>query len=325
MIEQRRFTIGDAMDPLSVSASPSPPSTAAATTRCQVLIVDDSPIDRHLAGAIVNKVDGWTAAFASHGKEALEQMEQQLPDVVLTDLLMPEMDGLQLTQAIRARFPNLPVILMTAHGSEDVAIQALQKGAASYVPKKCLARDLEETLEQLLSVSQASRNQQRILECLMRQDAEFVLDNDTGLVAPLVGYIEQTLDRMKACDPSGLILVGVALHEALTNAILHGNLELDSAMRETDEKLYYNLATERRSQQPYANRRVNVRVSLDRSQTVFHVRDDGKGFDPATLPDPTDPANLGKVSGRGLLLIQTFMDHVEHNARGNEITMVKRR
>jgi CheY-like chemotaxis protein len=282
-------------------------------------------MDRHLAGAIVNKVDGWHAVFASNGKEALEQMETNLPDVVLTDLLMPEMDGLQLTQAIRSRFPNLPVILMTAHGSEDVAIQALQNGAASYVPKKCLARDLEDTLEQLLSVSQASRNQLRILECLARQDAEFVLDNDTGLVAPLVGYIEQSLERMKACDPSGLILVGVALHEALTNAILHGNLELDSSMRETDEKEFYDLAAQRRGAQPFADRRVHVRFTLERSQATFVVRDQGKGFDPAMLPDPTDPANLGKVSGRGLLLIQTFMDHVEHNDRGNQITMVKRR
>ena len=53
------------------------------------------------------------------------------------------------------------------------------------------------------------------------------------------------------------------------------------------------------------------------------VRDDGNGFDPAILPDPTDPANLERVSGRGLLLIQTFMDSVRHNATGNEITMVK--
>jgi len=53
------------------------------------------------------------------------------------------------------------------------------------------------------------------------------------------------------------------------------------------------------------------------------VRDDGAGFDRALLPDPTDPTNLERVSGRGLLLINTFMDRVEHNASGNEITMVK--
>jgi CheY-like chemotaxis protein/anti-sigma regulatory factor (Ser/Thr protein kinase) len=309
----------------------SPTDTAAGTTAGMpdpvhtVLVVDDSPVDRHLAGAIIGKLPGWHATFAAHGKEALEAIAGRPPDVVLTDLLMPEMDGLELVQAVRTRYPLVPVILMTAHGSEDIAIQALQKGAASYVPKKSLARDLEETLDQVLSVSLARRNQQRVIESLVRHQAEFVLDNDTALVAPLVGHIEQDLERLKACEPSGLILVGVALHEALTNAILHGNLELDSAMRETDEKGYYRLAADRRTQPPYQDRRVHVRMEVVPQGTTFVVRDEGEGFDPATLPDPTDPANLGKVSGRGLLLIQTFMDRVEHNDPGNQITMFKRR
>ena len=55
------------------------------------------------------------------------------------------------------------------------------------------------------------------------------------------------------------------------------------------------------------------------------VRDEGPGFDVSSLPDPTDPANLGKSSGRGLLLIRTFMDDVRFNAAGNEITLSKRR
>ncbi len=293
-----------------------------------VLVVDDSPVDRHLAGGIIHKMDGWRAIFAGHGREALEVLERearQLPDIVLTDLLMPEMDGLELVQAVRSKYPTLPVILMTAHGSEDVAIQALQQGAASYVPKKFLARDLAETLDQIVSTSQINRNQQRILDSLAFHETRFILENDTSLVAPLVAHLEQTLERMKACEPSGMILVGVALHEALTNAILHGNLELDSSMRETDEKQYYQLAIDRRDQEPFRDRRVHVHVTVDREQAVFVVRDDGHGFDPAILPDPTDPANLGRLSGRGLLLIQTFMDHVEHNPKGNEIKMVKRR
>ena len=249
----------------------------------------------------------------------------QLPDIVLTDMLMPEMDGLELVQTIRTRYPMLPVILMTAHGSEEIAIQALQAGAASYVPKKSLARDLADTLEQIVSTAQVNRNQQRVLDCISHHESRFVLDNDTTLVAPLVGHLEQTLNRMKACEPSGLILLGVALHEALTNAILHGNLELNSSMRETDEKDYYQLAAVRREQEPYRERRVHVHMTVNRQEAAFVVRDDGPGFDPGILPDPTDPANLRKVSGRGLLLIQTFMDHVEHNPKGNQITMVKRR
>ncbi len=130
---------------------------------------------------------------------------------------------------------------------------------------------------------------------------------------------------MRLSEPSGLVLVGVALHEALTNAVLHGNLGLLSDLRETDEKQYYRLATERRTQAPWCERRVFVKATLTPQDATFVVRDEGEGFDQELLPDPTDPANLGRVSGRGLLLIQTFMDRVEHNERGNQITMVKRR
>ncbi|HKB37178.1 MAG TPA: response regulator, partial [Gemmataceae bacterium] len=69
----------------------------------------------------------------------------------------PDMNGLQLVEEIRLRYPFVPVILMTKHGSEDLAIQALQRGAASYVPKVNLARDLLETAEGVLEVAQAKK------------------------------------------------------------------------------------------------------------------------------------------------------------------------
>src|SRR6185437_678005 len=127
-----------------------PPASEVSTPAYTVLVVDDSAVDRHMAGGIVQKIEGWQATFASDGREALELLQQHLPDVVLTDLQMPEMDGLELVQAIHAKHPLVPVILMTAHGSEEIAMQALQNGAASYVPKKSLARDLADTLEGVL-------------------------------------------------------------------------------------------------------------------------------------------------------------------------------
>jgi CheY-like chemotaxis protein/anti-sigma regulatory factor (Ser/Thr protein kinase) len=316
--------------PLEASMNPSSSSSPATSGAAPpgvgntVLVVDDSAMDRHLAGAIIQKMPGWNAFFAGNGVEALEFLEKQLPDIVLTDMLMPEMDGLQLVQAIRGKYPLVPVILMTAHGSEDIAIQALQKGAASYVPKKGLARDLAETLEQVLAASRTKQQEHRLLAKLDSFQTNFTLDNDTGLIPSLVGHLEEDINRLKLCDPGGLVLLGVALHEALTNAILHGNLELDSDLRETDEKEYYRLSVERRKLSPYADRRVFVTAHFTRDELSFTIRDEGNGFDPNTLPDPTDPNNLGKVSGRGLLLIQTFMDRVEHNPQGNQITMAKR-
>ena len=129
------------MSPPNLSAESSAVSAASETNSAEhtLLIVDDSAMDRRLAGAIVEKIDGWRTLFASDGKEALETLKHQTPDVVLTDMLMPEMDGLELVRAIGLKHSLVPVILMTAHGSEDLAIQALRNGAASYVPKKCLA------------------------------------------------------------------------------------------------------------------------------------------------------------------------------------------
>jgi CheY-like chemotaxis protein/anti-sigma regulatory factor (Ser/Thr protein kinase) len=304
----------------------SPVDAPTETDRHQrsVLVVDDSAVDRHLVGGIIQKLDGWHASFAANGREALDSMGKAVPDLVLTDMLMDEMDGLELVQAVRSKYPGVPVILMTAHGSEDVAIQALQKGAASYVPKKSMARDLDETIEQVYAAAKTGQSQRRVLDCLTQQESHFILENDTTLISPLVGYLEDNVARLRLCEQSGLVLLGVALHEALTNAILHGNLGVDSALREVDEKKYQRLIQERQLTAPYRDRRVHVTATLNRREARFVIRDDGDGFDPGTLPDPTDPSNLGRVSGRGLLLIQTFMDHVEHNEKGNEITMIKR-
>lgn len=291
----------------------------------KLLVVDDSPMDRLLTTKLLANLGRWEVLTAANGVEALAVLKQVTPDLVLTDLQMPEMDGLQLVREIRTQHLGVPVILMTGHGSEDIAIQALKSGAASYVPKKSLARDLADTLDQVLSASKTSRDQKRLEQFQTHLEAHFVLDNDPSLIPPLVGHLEDNLARMKLCDPSGLVLLGVALHESLSNAIFHGNLEVQSSMRETDEKGYYRLADERRRTKPWGDRHVYVSARMSKVEAVFVVRDEGPGFDPSNLPDPTDPLNLERVSGRGLLLIQTFMDKVSHNETGNQITMIKRR
>ena len=125
------------------------------------------------------------------------------------------------------------------------------------------------------------------------------------------------------CNHADRVRLGVGLGEALANAMFHGNLELSSSLRETDADAYHNLAEARRRQSPYQDRRIEIEVRLARGKAVFVIRDEGPGFDPTALPDPTDPANLEKVTGRGILLMQAFMDRVDFNARGNEVTMVK--
>ena len=119
--------------------------------------------------------------------------------------------------------------------------------------------------------------------------------------------------------------VAVALTEAMVNGIQHGNLELDSRLRQEDEATYDRMAEFRRRRPPYRDRRLHVRAALSRRGAVYVIRDEGPGFDPATLPDPTDPAYLERPTGRGLLLIRAFMDEVAFNRAGNQVILTKRR
>ncbi|MBI1346715.1 response regulator [bacterium] len=290
-----------------------------------VLVVDDSLVDRRLAGGLLRGREGWTIHFAQDGREALEEIELHLPDLVVTDLNMPELDGLELVKMIRQNYPLVPVILMTAQGSEQIAVQALRTGASSYVPKQCLSADLCDTVEQVLSISKADRAQARLMRRLKQQHVKFELENDHELVSTMVQYLQDAALGMGMCDESDRVRMGVALQEALVNACFHGNLEVSSRLREGDHHAYYDLARERASMEPYAQRRIYVSADLSTEQAVYTIRDEGPGFDWSKLPDPTDPANLEKPSGRGLLLMQTFMDVVEFNETGNQVTMIKRR
>jgi CheY-like chemotaxis protein/anti-sigma regulatory factor (Ser/Thr protein kinase) len=290
-----------------------------------VLVVDDSPVDRHLAGSLLKEHGSYTVAFAEHGGQALEQVSQTLPDIVVTDLQMPEVDGLALVQELKRLHPQVPVVLMTSQGSEAIAVQALKSGAASYLPKSRLSFELLQTIEDVLAVSRADRQSGRLNECITVSESRFTLENNLELVPPLVEHVRQEMLRVKLCDEGEMTRLGIALHESLVNAIDHGNLELSSDLKADDDSKYHELAKQRRQSPPYCERRVRVHVRITPDEARCSVADDGPGFDPTQLPDPTDPSNLERVFGRGLLLIRTFMDEVLHNERGNEITMIKRR
>lgn len=290
----------------------------------KMLVVDDSPVDRRFAATLLEEA-GFQVVTADNGRKGLEAIAQEHPDVVLTDMQMPEIDGLELVIRVRQQFPSLPVILMTAHGSERFAVKALQNGAASYVPKFHLGQDLVSTVQDVLSVAHSGSEQRRIFTWLEGVELRYVIGAEINGMQNLIGHIEMYLRNMNLCDDGDLVRVGTALHEALVNAVEHGNLELDSRLKEDGSAAFRELAVARSIQKPYCDRHVNVLVKLTRDEAVISICDEGKGFDPSQLPDPTDPENLDRPSGRGLLLIRTFMDEVRFSPNGNEITLIKRR
>lgn len=288
------------------------------------LVVDDSAMDRRLAGGLLEKESDCLVLYAADGAEALQSVAANVPDVVITDMVMPQLDGLQLVEAMKREFPLIPVIIMTAVGNEETAVQALKRGAASYVTKRRLADDLQDTVRRVMHAADSERNVSRLLMHRTQQaEFKFALENELPLLAASVTYMQQTMKVMGLFDEAERLRIGIALEEVLLNAMFHGNLELCSSLREDDKPTYHELARARAKDSPYCDRRIFVDAAFTPNEAKFTIRDEGPGFDPKTLPDPTDPSNLSRVSGRGLLLMHTFMDGVAFNETGNEVRLTK--
>jgi CheY-like chemotaxis protein len=289
-----------------------------------VLIVDDSPLDRRLATRFLEEV-GFNTVAVENGRVAIDQVSSVKPDVVLTDMQMPEMDGLELVERMTLEHPTIPVIVMTAFGSEAIAVTALQRGAASYVPKQDLHKDLVSTVKNVLSVTRMRRETRTMLDSMRRLEAEYVLNNTLEGLDSLIGYLKEQLRFIRLLGEADILRVGTAVYEALVNAIEHGNLEISSDERDKPAGVYRRMVEDRATDPTFRTRHVYLTTILTRTEATFTVRDQGPGFEPSSLPDPTDPENVGKVNGRGMFLIRTFMDEVRFNETGNEITMIKRR
>ncbi len=289
-----------------------------------VLVVDDSQVDRRLVGGLLQRSGEFQLVYAANGRDALERMELDVPDVVITDLHMPEMNGLELVEAVKSNYPLVPVLLMTAQGSEELAVEALKRGAASYVTKRRLSEDLMNALEQIMATATLDQGQSRLRNRIVRSLTSYILPNDTGLVQAMVQQIREMLRSMRFFAENDRLRIGIALEEALLNSLYHGNLEVSSSLREQDHSLYDSTAKQRMDEEPYCHRRLFIEVSLSPEEARFEIRDEGPGFNPSSVPDPTDPEFLERPCGRGMLLMRSFMDEIAYNETGNQVVMSKR-
>jgi anti-sigma regulatory factor (Ser/Thr protein kinase) len=152
----------------------------------------------------------------------------------------------------------------------------------------------------------------------------FVLPNDQARIGPVVEFLATEATRVAQCQEIEQMRICLALEEALANALYHGNLEINNDDSDSVQLCRHDLAEQRRQQLPFCNRRIRVLATIRRDVAAFVVRDDGRGFDPSRLPDPTEESNLERTSGRGVYLMQNLMDEVTFNEIGNEVTLVRR-
>lgn len=100
----------------------------------RVLVLEDEPNLRKVLGALLRR-EGYEVSLAENGEVGLTEFDKSGADVVITDLVMPKVGGMEVLRAINERDPDVPVIIITAHGTVDSAVEAIKLGAFDYITK----------------------------------------------------------------------------------------------------------------------------------------------------------------------------------------------
>ncbi len=259
----------------------------------RILIVDNNDELRALLENVLGDL-GHEAVVTGDRHEALSRQDLDQFDVIISDLTeeAPE-DPEHATEHQRRQL----ITSLHSNCDEPELVKSFKMVASNYLRLPYTRDELREIVEQTLSYKLRYVDDPSLLSHT-HEKIEFVLPSDLTLMNGVLQYLLDRVSKLRLIAPENSNLF-IALDEAFVNAVKHGN-----------------------KNDP--NKLIRVGAELSPKEASFTIEDEGEGFDVKSIPDPCDPANLFKTSGRGVLLIYNIMDEVEYNAQGNRVKMVKR-
>jgi len=258
----------------------------------RILIVDNNDELRALLEEALGKLGHDVVVTGERGK-ALARNDLDTFDLVISDLTEADVNGQPVGDLQRKHL----VTPINGSSKEPDIIKAFKMGAANFLRLPYNPEELRAIVEQTLAYKRGYVDDPTLLPHL-HEKIEFELPTDLSLMNGVLEYLQERVSKLGLISPERSNLF-IALDEAFVNAVKHGN-----------------------KNDP--NKLLKITAELSPTEACFTVEDEGEGFDINEIPDPCDPANLFRTSGRGVLLIYNIMDEVEYNAQGNRVKMVKR-
>lgn len=258
----------------------------------RILIVDNNDELRVLLEQALGRL-GHEVVVTGERAKALRREDLDSFDLIISDLSEAEVNGEPIGELHRKH-------LVTPLGEEFKGrgvIKAFKMGARNYLRSPYNREELREIVEQTLAQKLRYVNEPSFFSHV-HEKIEFELPSDLALMNGVLEYLQERVAKLGLIRPERSNLF-VALDEAFVNAVKHGN-------KNDLTKL------------------VKITAELSPKEAAFTVEDEGEGFDIREIPNPCDPENLFRSSGRGVLLIYNIMDEVEYNAQGNRVKMIKR-
>lgn len=278
----------------------------------QVQIIGDCGESDPLLDRIVRQ-----AGFVSLPPLSLERLERgeglPIPEscrliVIATDSSGSDFETL--LRVLKMRMPNYPIVGIIGSRWANGSRIALEAGIHGCLPWDCVEGEFEGIIREMLDPRHST-----VLS--------YTLSNQPEYVPLIMSQARVLLENWRFHESIEPDRISVALGEALENALYHGNLGLDSELRQGNGNRWREESLRRRSLPPYRERLLRFRGIASDQSIQFVIRDEGAGFDPHNQRDCTESRNLERCSGRGLLLMRMYMDKVEYNSSGNEVTLIK--
>lgn len=258
----------------------------------RILIVDNNDELRVLLEQALGRL-GHEVIVTGEREKALRREDLDSFDLIISDLSEAEVNGEPISELHRKHLVTKVDEEFKGRG----VIKAFKMGAANYLRSPYNRDELRDIVEQTLAQKLRYVNEPSIFSHV-HEKIEFELPSDLALMNGVLEYLQERVAKLGLICPERSNLF-VALDEAFVNAVKHGN-------KNDLTKL------------------VKITADLSPNEAAFTVEDEGEGFDIREIPNPCDPENLFRTSGRGVLLIYNIMDEVEYNAQGNRVKMIKR-
>ena len=290
----------------------------------RILVVEDSATQAARLKIILEH-GGCTVDLASTGHEALEKMESDPPDAVVTDLQMPEMNGLELITRMREQFSLIPAILITEHGSENLAVDALGSGAAGYVQKSDCDTLLVDVVSLAAELSGANIDSLILKGSLENRNLAFTIDSRCERIVPMACLIMRQLTAIGVLHSIDRIRFCMAIEHLLFQAVYHGNLQQPFESGPLSRADAIETINEQSSDEQFRKRLgrlVNCDLYVESEQIRLNVEHEGPTrMVPAKLALPGTPDSFEERSG--MLLLTSVADHVGFDASASSAMVTK--
>lgn len=289
----------------------------------KILIVEDDEASRNYLEIILKK-ENCDFRSAVNGKEGLAVFKEYTPDLVLTDISMAQMNGIELLGEIKKIRPETIVIMLTAYNNENYVVACMKLGANNYLKKPIPRIDVITLVRKYLSIVSNWETERKISDFVHKNTLKLRFKTDINIINAVVNYLVKETEELYTEEAQLDLKLG--LNELILNAVEHGNLGIsfleknEAVQNDSLPELY----EERLSIEKYANKEVEIEYIQRSDAAEWIIRDQGDGFNPGTVPNPLSDDGVLRLHGRGIFICKFQFDELEYIGKGNIVRVLKK-